>query len=290
MTTNTPMDENTYALDPESGAEMARLIDQDLLVTGVMGGLLPTQFDQEAASAIFDVACGPGGWALEVAFRYPEIEVVGIDISKAMIAYATQRAHVQGRNNASFEVMDATKKLDFPDQYFDLVNARFLLGFMLPSNWSPFLQECWRITKPGGVIRLTEVEGFGISSSPALEKFNAMGFEAFRRAGRYFAKDEYFPGVQTRLAGLVKQAGYQEVRLAAYALDYSSGSEAHHAWYQNYRVVLKLGQPFLLKLGLATQRELDQLYEQALSEMVSPDFCGVFPFLSVYGTKPEERL
>jgi ubiquinone/menaquinone biosynthesis C-methylase UbiE len=282
-------DGNTYALDPESGAEMARLIDQDLLVTAAMRGLLPPQSDPQTMSAILDIACGPGGWALEVAYEHPEIEVVGIDISNAMIDYAHMRAQVQGRTNAIFTVMDATRPLDFPDESFNLVNARFLVGFMLPAFWPGLLQECWRILLPGGAIRLTEVEGFGITSSQALERLNALGFEAFRRAGRYFSKDEHYPGIQARLASLVKQAGYQNVQLTPYVLDFSWGSEAHQAWFQNYRVVLKLGQPFLLKLGLATQEELDRLYEQALDEMESPGFCGIFPFLSVYGTKSEER-
>src|SRR5215472_12847803 len=139
--TNTTPGGNTYAIDSESGAEMARLIDQDLLVTAAMGGLLPQQSNGQALSSILDVACGPGGWALEVAFTYPEIEVKGLDISKAMIAYARMRAQVQNRTNASFEVMDATVPLEFPDGSFDFVNARFLIGFMLPGFWQPFLQE-----------------------------------------------------------------------------------------------------------------------------------------------------
>src|SRR6266581_2274200 len=100
---------NTYFIDPESGAEMARLLDQDRLVTKGMGGLFSGFSDSEVSSMqrILDVACGPGGWAQEVAFAYPEKEVVGFDISQTMINYARAQALAQGLQNVSFRVMDA---------------------------------------------------------------------------------------------------------------------------------------------------------------------------------------
>ncbi|MGZ3621747.1 MAG: methyltransferase domain-containing protein, partial [Ktedonobacteraceae bacterium] len=86
---NQPAKSNVYISDPESGAEMARLIDQDRLVTKGMGGLFPERSnDFSGMHRVLDGACGPGGWALEIAFKYPEIEVVGFDVSQAMIDYA----------------------------------------------------------------------------------------------------------------------------------------------------------------------------------------------------------
>src|SRR5947208_13801729 len=103
------------------------------------------------------MACGPGGWALEIAYTHPEIEVVGFDISQAMIDYARARARVQGLDNASFRVMDMQKPLDFPDGSFDLVNGRFVL--FIPTSFIPvFLKECFRISRPPGPLRFTEVD------------------------------------------------------------------------------------------------------------------------------------
>jgi len=89
--------DSTYLSDPESGAEMARLIDQDRLITKGMGGLLAELAPEmlPRIHRILDVACGPGGWAQEVAYTYPEKEVVGVDISQAMIEYAHAQAQVQ---------------------------------------------------------------------------------------------------------------------------------------------------------------------------------------------------
>src|SRR5579859_2108688 len=105
MTTEPPRSENVYFNDPESGAEMARLIDQDHLINQGMGGLLSERSnDFSGIRHILDIGCGPAGWALEVAFALPEIEVIGFDISQAMIDYARTRARVQGLHNASFQV------------------------------------------------------------------------------------------------------------------------------------------------------------------------------------------
>src|SRR5579859_8069905 len=117
--------DNTYVIDPESAAEMVRLLQQDQLMTTGMGGIFP-EIELDGVQQVLDLACGPGGWALDVAYNYSDMEVVGVDISERMIAYATVQAQVQQRNNVSFRVMDILQPLDFPDASFDLVNARFI--------------------------------------------------------------------------------------------------------------------------------------------------------------------
>src|SRR5205807_8685362 len=121
--------ESTYVIDAENAAEMARLTNQDRLVTKVMGGLFPERSDHSTIHEILDIACGPGGWVLDVAHAYPEKRVSGIDISTLMIEYARYQAYIQSLNHVSFKIMDALEPLDFPDNSFDFVNARFISGF-----------------------------------------------------------------------------------------------------------------------------------------------------------------
>jgi tRNA G46 methylase TrmB len=82
--------ENTYVFDPESSEEMARLINQDRLLTRAMGGVFPgvSASDISNLHQVLDLGCGPGGWVLDVAFEYPQIEAAGIDISRMMVDYA----------------------------------------------------------------------------------------------------------------------------------------------------------------------------------------------------------
>ena len=188
----TPVDSsksgNVYFNDPESGAEMARLLNQDRLVTKGMGGLFAERSnDFSGIQRILDVACGPGGWVQEVAFEHPEIEVVGFDISRAMIDYANAQAQVQGLDNARFLVMDMLKPLDFPNGSFDLVNARFI-NFLPAAAWPKLLQEFQRITRPGGFIRLTESEWWYFTNSPALENSECHDHTCSQSTRKFFSQ------------------------------------------------------------------------------------------------------
>src|SRR5436190_14519753 len=288
-TSDSTQRDNVYFMDPESGAEMARLINLDRLTTKCMGGLLSEQSttDLVAMHRLLDIACGPGGWVQEVAYAHPEMEVVGIDISQTMVEYVRVQAQVQRLDNAHFQVMDATKPLDFPDHSFDLVNAR-LIGFFPKAVWPSFLQECVRITRPGGTIRLTEIEiGIcGITNSLSLERFNALGTQALHLSGHGFSPDGRHMGTTPLLARFLRDAGYQNVQQRAHVMDYSAGTEAYEGIYQNNMVAFELIQPFLIQVGVTTQEEVDLLYEQMLVEMRSDDFCGLAYLLTVWGKRP----
>lgn len=274
-----------YFHDPESAAEMARLLEQDRLITTGMGGLFSERADLTGIGRLLDVACGPGGWALQIARSYPGIEVVGIDISRTMIDYATAQARQQGLNNASFRVMDIRQALAFPAASFDLVNARFL-NFLPASAWLPLMQEFGRITRAGGVIRLTESEWWYYSSSPALETLNSLLIRALKQQGDSFSQSGRFTGVLPMLGSFLHQAGCVTVNYRPHVIDYSFGSPASEGLRRDAAAVFQLFQPFLVRTGVATQAEVDQLYQQMRAEMQREDFRGLLFPLTAWGQKP----
>ncbi|HCJ33154.1 MAG TPA: class I SAM-dependent methyltransferase, partial [Ktedonobacter sp.] len=180
--------ESTYVIDAESGTEMARLINQERLLTKVMGGVFPERFDLSHASHILDVGCGPGSWVLEVAFENPKIKVVGIDISRLMIEYARAHAEAQGMDNASFRVMNVLEALEFADNSFDVVNTRYINAFMLKTSWPLLMKEILRILRPGGTLLLTECE-WSITNSLVFEKMGEMLTRVGTLTGRSFSPD-----------------------------------------------------------------------------------------------------
>jgi len=280
---NRPKDENVYFNDPESGAEMARLLAQDRLITKGMGGLFSERRDLSGIQRILDAACGPGGWALEVAYTYPEIEVVGFDVSRAMIDYARAQARVQGLDNADFVVMDIQKALDFPDASFDLVNARFI-NFLPVTAWPKLMQEFKRITRPGGTIRLTESEWWYFTNSPALENLNAMIIRALKLQGGSFS--ERFTGVLPMLGRFLLDGGCANVNYRSHVIDYSFGTEAYEGFRRDATVVFKLFQPFIVRMGVATQEEVEHLYNRMQVEMLQENFRGLMLPLTAWGEKP----
>ncbi len=95
----------SYILDTENAAEMARLTKQDRLVTTGMGGLAAAYDDLSGRHHLLDIACGPAGWALDVASTFPHINVVGIDINRQMIASAQAQAQARQLANADFRLV-----------------------------------------------------------------------------------------------------------------------------------------------------------------------------------------
>jgi ubiquinone/menaquinone biosynthesis C-methylase UbiE len=288
MPTDPSQGENTYFIDAENVAEMARLMNQDRLMTKSMGGLFPERSDLSNIHNILDIACGPGGWVLDVARTYPEMQVMGIDLSQLMVEYARSQALTQGLKNASFRVMNALKPLNFPDNSFDLINARIIVGFMPTTAWPKLLQECSRILWPHGSIRLTEVEA-PITNGVACEKLNAMVTRALKVAGQSFSPDGEHTGITPMLSRFLHNAGYENIQQRAHVVDYSAGMDAHLGFYQNFMVGYKLFQPFLVKMGVTTLQEVEGLYQQALEEMQSDNFCAILFLLTVSGERPAKK-
>jgi ubiquinone/menaquinone biosynthesis C-methylase UbiE len=284
---------NQYVFDVESGAEMARLLDQDHMTTRAMGGLFPDFYEPTDGQRVLDVACGPGGWVQQVAFTYPTIEVHGVDTSHTMIEYAQAQAGVQRLKNAYFEKMDVTQPLKFPDDSFDFVNARFMVGFLSREQWPEVLQQLVRVTKPGGIVRLTDsdVAATGITSSRALERLTTFAAQACYRARKGFgaSRESSNIGITPMLSILLQNAGCLGIIEQPHALNYSAGTTAYHANYSNFRTGWLLMKPFLLKMGVITNKEMDELYEQFQIEMLAEDFRGIWYFLSAWGQKPEKE-
>ncbi|WP_376797469.1 class I SAM-dependent methyltransferase [Thermogemmatispora sp.] len=280
--------QNTYVIDPENAGELARLMHQDQMLTRGMGGLFP-EFPGGPplpdGGRVLDLACGPGGWALEVAFAYPKVEVTGVDISEGVIEYARAQAWSRGLENVHFRVMNVMEPLDFPDASFDLINGRLLFGFMLPDAWPRLLSECRRLLKPGGIVRLTEAET-PLSTSPALERLHALFCEALKKAGQSFSADGRHVGITPVLPRLVRQAGFVEVQQRASAVEWSMGTEAHYTVFKDYLMFLELIQPFLAKMGVGTPQELEHLAQLAVAEMQQDEFCALYILLTVWGYQP----
>lgn len=285
MPDNPSEEQNSYFIDGENAAEMARLIDQDRIITQGMGGLFAAIPDISRISRVLDLGCGPGGWAIEVAFAHPEIQVEGVDNSEIIVKYASTQANVQGLDNAQFYLGDITKPLAFPDNTFDLVNGR-MIGFLPTIAWQQLMHECLRVTKPGGVIRLTEFEAPGTSNSAALEQMIELLGRALAATGQNFATRGHRIGISAVLRRCLKEAGAINLKQTAHVIDYSADTDAYESFLKDWRTAFKLMEPFLIATGVTTAADFDQLYNQMLIEMMSKEFCAVMFLLTVTGEKP----
>ncbi|HLG62616.1 MAG TPA: methyltransferase domain-containing protein [Ktedonosporobacter sp.] len=266
--------------------EMARLIDLHAILARTREVLFPGYNDTTAIHYVLNIACGPGGWTLDVAFEHPKVEVIGVDMNPAMIKYASALAHSQGLQNAHFRTMDVLKHLDFPDNTFDVVNAHCMSSSMPTSAWPALLQDCMRILRPGGVLYLLEAET-PITNSGICERVGALLARVKHQADGYTLINDESPVAITPLLGpFLRQAGYRNIQHKAYAIDYAKGAEAYEGCYDNFTVELQLLKPFLLEAEVLTEEEFDKLYRDFTIAMLVDGFCGIWYWLSIWGVKP----
>ncbi len=286
MDTTSP-NENTYIFDTESAQEMVRLIDQDRFTTQRMGGALAGLPELPPDAQVLDLACGPGGWVLDVAYEQPDIQVCGVDVSRIMIDYANARAQSQQIVNATFGVMDIRQPLDFTAASFDLINARFLYVALKRDEWPTLIAECKRLLRPGGILRLTEVDDFGVTSSAAYEQFSILNIQALQRAGYGFTPGGHTFGMSQGLLRLFKEANLRDLHITASAADYSVDSAGWADFYHNGEIAVLQTKPFLINSGQFTTEKFDELYQQMLQEMRAAQFTAIWHSTSIWGKVPE---
>jgi ubiquinone/menaquinone biosynthesis C-methylase UbiE len=274
-----------YAAE-NNGVELARLIRQAQLILELQGELYPEQLDRlTSIRRILDVACGPGSWAIEAARACPDRKVVGFDISLPTIEHAQMFAEAEGVTNVEFCQMDALKTLGFADETFDLVNADSLNSFMTPRTWPPFLLECKRILRPGGVVKLNELE-CGITSSPAVDEGYRIWAMTMKQAGRSFSCDGWHLGITAMLRPLLREAGFVQIGHTAYAWECSYGSPWHQAFLEDLVTLNRHMQPFVRRVrGEAALRAQQETLAQAIADIKREDFFGIVYLLTAWGVK-----
>lgn len=269
-------------------AESDRCLVLESLFERAFGGLLPELPDQAAFAAmprrVLDVGCGLGTWALELARRHRALDVSGIDISPARIADATRRARRLRVHRVRFEVMDARAPLRYPDGHFDLVNVRCV---QLPrSGWPALLRELFRITTPGGVVRLIDSDDAGVTTSPAYERLSELFLQACRIHEIAFSPTGRSLGLAPALVRIARDAGYTDIGIRAAALHWSSKTDAHAAVAEDMVQAFGRAVPFIASVGLARPDEVAQLVERLKTEVEAEDFCALWTFWLISGSTP----
>ena len=284
-----PEHPSTYFVQDRSNVEeMERLRVQDRLATASMGGVLPEQTEPQRFQRVLDVGCGTGSWLIEVAKTYPTIShLVGVDISKPMLAYAQAQAEAeQVGQRVEFQTMDALRMLEFPSEFFDLVNLRFGVTWMRTWDWSKLLQEFQRVLRPDGIARLTEAEPIVDSSSPALLRLNDFSARVFAQAGHLFAPES--DGLTSQVARLLTQQSFQNVQTRQHIITYRAGTDEGRRLAEDMKLFFHVILPFWRK-WMQIPDDYEELYHRMLSETQQPDFVATGRMLTAWGQTPPKE-
>jgi ubiquinone/menaquinone biosynthesis C-methylase UbiE len=269
----------------EQGMELPRLFHFDLPRLKQTGQPFPEQSAISSIHRVLDVASGNGEWTINAAQALPQVQFAGIERNAWLVDRARAQAKEYGVTNATFTVMDPFGPLDLPDETFDLVNARYIAGLLEAAAWPNTLQEFTRVTRTGGVIRLTEND-LPISNTVAFAQLGGLISDALYETKRSFSSNGQLLSITPALKRLLQDAGSQEVQQEVWYMNFSAGMPAHAELCQKLSETYRLVQPFLIRAGVTTPEAVEQTYQQMLSEMQSDDFCAGAFSLTVWGTKP----
>lgn len=143
----------------------------------------------DASSRVLDVATGTGTQAR--AFAKKAGEVVGIDLSEAMLGIARKK---RGLPNLTFRHADAAD-LPFDDASFDVACISFALHEMPPSVRGRVIGEMVRVTRPGGTIVVVDY-------APPRGPFES----AISRIVALYERERYVEFIRSDLRALLQRA------------------------------------------------------------------------------------
>lgn len=129
---------------------------------------------------ILDVGTGTGAGARVLARRFPDAQIVGVDLSQAMLDQARRNTAAELSDRVRYERGDASA-LPFDDASFDLAAH---------ANMIPFFDEVARVVAPGGQALFAFSSGaetpIYVPSERLREELERRGFSDFAefKAGR----------------------------------------------------------------------------------------------------------
>lgn len=108
-----------------------------------------------SAGKLLDIGTGPGRLLIGLHRLAPNLELVGVDISEAMVAKAKENLVAAGLSDAVKVQQAGAKQLPFEDNSFDIVISTGSLH-----HWKEpkeCLAEIHRVLKPGGIALLYDL-------------------------------------------------------------------------------------------------------------------------------------
>jgi ubiquinone/menaquinone biosynthesis C-methylase UbiE len=225
-----------------------------------------------------DLGCGPLGILDQLAERVGGGgKVIGLEREESFRQHAATTVHAQGLANVSVIGGDA-RKTKLPSNYFDFSHARLLLvNLRRPQS---VVEELVRVTKPGGVIALHEVDWVSWTCEPMADSWIRL-----KRAARaVWQQNGLDVHIGRRLPEMLHRAGLQDVQV----------QPRTYAWYrgeQNHSLLLAILNRIrrdIIEHGLMEEAEVIRLEQELTKHLTDPNTMVLSPtYFRVWGRKPD---
>lgn len=134
--------------------QLSWLIDNPLRRLLLTPAQLANRLPLTKSSQVLEVGPGSGYFSVELSRRVPQGRLELLDLQPEMLAKAKRKLQTKGCRNVGYTTHDASERLPFPDESFDVVVLVAVLG-ETPCTES-CLQELLRVLRCGGVLAIHE--------------------------------------------------------------------------------------------------------------------------------------
>ncbi len=117
--------------------------------------------------SILEVGCNSGTNLYQLAKRFPEAQITGIDINKGAIMYGNIQFKREGLSNVKLLIGRADKLGGFQDGSFDIVFTNAVLTHIGDNKIKQVISEMFRVSKR--ILILMEPHSFGLSEKELLD-------------------------------------------------------------------------------------------------------------------------
>lgn len=97
---------------------------------------------------IIDLGTGTGIWAIEISDKFPDAQVIGVDLSPIQPNFVPI--------NVKFEVDDVEDDWTWPENHFDVIYSQFMLSGSI-SNIRKYFEQAFKHCAPGGYFELHDL-------------------------------------------------------------------------------------------------------------------------------------
>ncbi len=283
--------EPPHSVPQVAAREATRRVPSYLMESPHEGARLEAKTDADAAAQqlsrtglragmrALDVGCGTGAVTRVMAELAAPGRVTGVDISRSRLTQARQLATEQG---LAIDFMEGDAlHLSLPSAAFDYTWTRFLFEYL--SDPEQALAELIRVTRPGGIVAVADLDGQLDQHFPidgALERTIQEGLRLLGETG-------FDPRVGRKLYHWCYQAGLRDIVVQALPYQVYAGALPEGARL-NWRE----------KLATSTQRLIERTGDRARWERFRDDYLALLErpdtfyyctLILVHGTVPSRR-
>ena len=274
-----PMDEKELDRQDLQHHKYTLLLNDKLYAAPV-----PDQRLQESGSRVLDLGTGTGIWAMDLADKFPNAEIIGVDIAPTQPNFVPP--------NCIFEIDDVEEDWPYRPAHFDFVHGRDLMTAV--RDWPRLIQQSYTHLKPGGWIQLASTIPGALSDDDTIPpnsgyvESGRLYFEMAEKMGAPLDAPRHW-GEQMR------DAGFTNVQDVIYKLPMGPWPRS-----KRLRTVGRLEQIMILEGGFEaymlrgyTQvlggrpEDLQIILALARREIKDPNVHTYVQFHVTYGMKPE---